>query len=228
MGFSLAWYRQIFTDPEWRSALTGFAGLALSAAAIAVAIALPLSWFLWRRIAPWARIFQLLGLAPFILPPVITALGFLTLLGYSRCLWPAVDGRHQPRDLLRHAAAGDPVARLCLDRPVAGGGGGDHGCRRPHRTHHRRSAADRALSGLRLRLRLRAVAQRIHRRLYDDRLHHGDAADQDLQCAALRLYADHGRGDDLLRRRRGAGVRRSSPSFGDIRRLLGALSSEPG
>jgi len=77
-GFSLAWHRQIFTDPEWRSALLTSLGLALSAAAIAVAIALPLSWFLWRRIAPWARIFQLLGLAPFILPPVITALGFLT------------------------------------------------------------------------------------------------------------------------------------------------------
>ncbi len=77
-GFSLGWYRQIFTDPEWRSALLTSLGLALSAAAIAVAIALPLSWFLWRRIAPWARIFQLLGLAPFILPPVITALGFLS------------------------------------------------------------------------------------------------------------------------------------------------------
>ena len=46
--------------------------------AIAVAIALPLAWFLWRRHAPWANIFQLLGIAPFTLPPVITALGLLT------------------------------------------------------------------------------------------------------------------------------------------------------
>jgi len=77
-GFSLAWYAQIFTDPEWRSALIASLLLAVSAAAIAVAIALPLAWFLWRRHAPWAHIFQLLGVAPFILPPVITALGFLT------------------------------------------------------------------------------------------------------------------------------------------------------
>lgn len=77
-GFSLAWYAQIFTDPEWRSALIASVLLALSSAAIAVSIALPLAWFLWRRKAPWARIFQLLGVAPFILPPVITALGFLT------------------------------------------------------------------------------------------------------------------------------------------------------
>lgn len=77
-GFSFGWYVQIFTDPEWRLALFHSITLAVLSAAIAVAIALPLAWFLWRRIAPWANIFQVLGLAPFILPPVITALGFLT------------------------------------------------------------------------------------------------------------------------------------------------------
>ena len=59
-------------------------------AAIAVAIALPLAWFLWRRIAPWANIFQVLGLAPFILPPVITALGFLTFWATVGLLRPAL------------------------------------------------------------------------------------------------------------------------------------------
>lgn len=78
VGFSLAWYGQIFADPEWRLALVHSVTLALCSAAIAVAIALPLAWFLWRRITPWATIFQVLGIAPFILPPVITALGFLT------------------------------------------------------------------------------------------------------------------------------------------------------
>jgi putative spermidine/putrescine transport system permease protein len=77
-GFSLAWYGQIFADEAWRNALVASVLLALSAAALAVAIALPLAWFLWRRIAPWANVFQVLGLAPFILPPVITALGFLS------------------------------------------------------------------------------------------------------------------------------------------------------
>ena len=77
-GFSLSWYGQIFADDGWRAALINSLTLALSAAAIAVAIALPLAWFQWRRIAPWASVFQVLGLAPFILPPVITALGFLS------------------------------------------------------------------------------------------------------------------------------------------------------
>ncbi len=77
-GFSTAWYAQIFTDPEWRAALIHSVTLAVTSAAIAVAIALPLSWFLWRRVAPWANVFRILGIAPFILPPVITALGFLS------------------------------------------------------------------------------------------------------------------------------------------------------
>jgi putative spermidine/putrescine transport system permease protein len=73
-GFSLSWYGEIFLNPEWRNALFASLTLAILSAALAVAIALPLAWFLWRRIAPWANIFQLLGIAPFTLPPVITAL----------------------------------------------------------------------------------------------------------------------------------------------------------
>ncbi|WP_105386407.1 ABC transporter permease [Neorhizobium alkalisoli] len=77
-GFSLAWYGQIFTNPEWRNALVASLALAATSALLALLIALPLAWFLWRRLAPWANIFQLLGVAPFTLPPVITALGLLT------------------------------------------------------------------------------------------------------------------------------------------------------
>jgi len=83
VGLSFSWYGQIFADPEWRAALVASLLLAVSAAAVAVAIALPLAWFLWRRIAPWAGVFQILGIAPFILPPVITALGMLTFWATS-------------------------------------------------------------------------------------------------------------------------------------------------
>ncbi|MCA1969513.1 MAG: ABC transporter permease [Rhizobium sp.] len=94
-GFSLAWYGVIFTDTGWRSAFFASVGLALASAALAVAIALPLAWFLWRRIAPWANIFQVLGIAPFTLPPVITALGLLTFwatTGFYGQPWTAVIG----------------------------------------------------------------------------------------------------------------------------------------
>ncbi|MBX5001576.1 ABC transporter permease [Rhizobium lentis] len=94
-GFSLSWYGQIFLNMEWRNALIASLVLALSSAALAVLIALPLAWFLWRRHAPWANIFQLLGVAPFTLPPVITALGLLTFwatTGFYGQPWTAVIG----------------------------------------------------------------------------------------------------------------------------------------
>ncbi|MBB4273140.1 ABC transporter permease [Rhizobium mongolense] len=92
-GFSLGWYGEVFTNPEWRNALFASLTLAVMSAALAVLIALPLAWFLWRRIAPWANIFQLLGIAPFTLPPVITALGLLTFwatTGFYGAPWTAV------------------------------------------------------------------------------------------------------------------------------------------
>jgi putative spermidine/putrescine transport system permease protein len=92
-GFSLAWYVEIFADTGWRNALFASLTLAVLSAALAVAIALPLSWFLWRRIAPWANVFQLLGIAPFTLPPVITALGLLTFwatTGFYGQPWTAI------------------------------------------------------------------------------------------------------------------------------------------
>lgn len=92
-GFSLGWYGEIFANPEWRNALFASVTLAVLSAALAVAIALPLAWFLWRRDAPWANIFQILGVAPFTLPPVITALGLLTFwatIGFYGQPWTAV------------------------------------------------------------------------------------------------------------------------------------------
>lgn len=92
-GFSLSWYGQIFTNPEWRNALVASLTLAATSALLALLIALPLAWFLWRRLAPWANIFQLLGVAPFTLPPVITALGLLTFwatTGFYGQSWTAV------------------------------------------------------------------------------------------------------------------------------------------
>ncbi|HEV7435421.1 MAG TPA: ABC transporter permease [Pseudorhizobium sp.] len=82
-GFSLSWYGEIFLNDDWRNALFASLTLAALSAALALLVALPLAWFLWRRIAPWANVFQLLGIAPFTLPPVITALGLLTFWATS-------------------------------------------------------------------------------------------------------------------------------------------------
>jgi putative spermidine/putrescine transport system permease protein len=93
VGFSLDWYRQIFVDPGWRNAFIASVTIAALSAALAVAIAFPLVWSQWRRPSGWARIFEAIGLTPFILPPVITALGFLAFwatLGLYGAPWTVV------------------------------------------------------------------------------------------------------------------------------------------
>ncbi|KKL10339.1 hypothetical protein LCGC14_2556820, partial [marine sediment metagenome] len=52
--------------------------VAVSSSLIALSIALPLAYFLWRYRVFYARVLFTLGISPFILPPVITALGFLS------------------------------------------------------------------------------------------------------------------------------------------------------
>jgi putative spermidine/putrescine transport system permease protein len=92
-GFSLEWYREIIADTGWRNALLTSVIIAASAAALSVIIAFPLVWSQWRRPRAWARIVQALGLTPFILPPVITALGFLSFwatLGFYGAPWTVV------------------------------------------------------------------------------------------------------------------------------------------
>lgn len=76
-GLSLTWYAALVEDAAWLRAMGNSLVIALLSAALAVAIALPLAWFLWRWRVRWARPLFTLGLAPFLLPPVITALGFL-------------------------------------------------------------------------------------------------------------------------------------------------------
>jgi putative spermidine/putrescine transport system permease protein len=76
-GLSFAWYAEIFADPEWTAALGNSLVIAVLAAALSVSIALPMAWYLWRWSPRWGRALYTLGIAPFILPPVVSALGFL-------------------------------------------------------------------------------------------------------------------------------------------------------
>lgn len=76
-GLSLEWYFEIVADDGWFGAVVNSLTIAASAAALSVVIALPLAWFLWRYKVRYARALFALGVAPFLLPPVITALGFL-------------------------------------------------------------------------------------------------------------------------------------------------------
>lgn len=76
-GLSLAWYLELFTESAWLIPVKNSLIIATVSSLVALSIALPLAYFLWRYRVLYARAFFMLGISPFILPPVITALGFL-------------------------------------------------------------------------------------------------------------------------------------------------------
>jgi len=78
-GLSLRWFKEIFVDDAWFTALTNSTVIALSAAGLATILALPISYFSWRYGLRFAKALAGLGLIPFILPPIILSLGLLLL-----------------------------------------------------------------------------------------------------------------------------------------------------
>lgn len=77
-GLSLGWYVELFTEEDWRVPVENSMVIATLSSLAAISIALPLAYVLWRYRVFYARILFMLGIAPFMLPPVITALGFLS------------------------------------------------------------------------------------------------------------------------------------------------------
>lgn len=73
-GFSLAWYGALWTDAEWRDAIVTSLVIATASAALAVAVATPLAYVLRAYRIRLTPLLYSLGILPFLLPPVITAL----------------------------------------------------------------------------------------------------------------------------------------------------------
>jgi putative spermidine/putrescine transport system permease protein len=76
-GLSFTWYAEMVLDPAWRSAIETSLVIAVSSAAISVLIALPLAHALRNFRLRLAPALYALGILPFMLPPVISALGAL-------------------------------------------------------------------------------------------------------------------------------------------------------
>jgi putative spermidine/putrescine transport system permease protein len=77
-GLSLTWYTELLTESAWLIPIENSLIIATVSSMVALSIALPLAYFLWRYRVFYARALFMLGIAPFMLPPVITALGFLS------------------------------------------------------------------------------------------------------------------------------------------------------
>lgn len=74
---SMRWYVELFRTEDWLIPLRNSLIIATTASALAVAVALPLALHIWSRNNWVSQALYTLGVAPFMLPPVISALGFL-------------------------------------------------------------------------------------------------------------------------------------------------------
>jgi putative spermidine/putrescine transport system permease protein len=92
-GLSLGWYQELLTQSDWLHSISNSLIIAVASAFLAVSIAFPIAYFLWRYRVFYARILFGLGVAPFMLPPVITALGFL-LFWVNAEVWLSDIGIH--------------------------------------------------------------------------------------------------------------------------------------
>jgi putative spermidine/putrescine transport system permease protein len=74
-GLSTQWYAALWSDIGWRSAIGRSLFIAATSAALAVAVATPLAYVLRSYRIRLTPLLYSLGVLPFMLPPVISALG---------------------------------------------------------------------------------------------------------------------------------------------------------
>jgi len=78
---SLKWYKAFFTDAEWVSSLQTSLTISALAASLAVLIALPIAYAVWRYQSRIAQALAGAGSGLFLLPGVVTALMFSAFWG---------------------------------------------------------------------------------------------------------------------------------------------------
>ena len=90
-GITLDWYMQLLGEAQWLTPMWNSTKIALVAAIIATSIAVTANYYLWRQKSAFAKIIVSVGVAPFLLPPVILALGasiFWAYTGLYGNIWP--------------------------------------------------------------------------------------------------------------------------------------------
>ena len=74
-ALSGVWYAELLTEPDWLAAIGRSLLIAVLAGIIATALALAINYVMWRTGSRFAKATFALGLGPFLLPPIILALG---------------------------------------------------------------------------------------------------------------------------------------------------------
>jgi putative spermidine/putrescine transport system permease protein len=80
---SLTWYKDFFSDPGWMASLRATLMISASAAAIAVLVALPISYAVWRYNSKLSKALAGLGGGLFLLPGVVVAVMFSAFWGVT-------------------------------------------------------------------------------------------------------------------------------------------------
>lgn len=74
-ALSAMWYQELLTEAEWLASIGRSLLIAVIAGLIATVLALAINYVLWRTKSGFAKLTFALGLGPFMLPPIILALG---------------------------------------------------------------------------------------------------------------------------------------------------------
>jgi len=78
-GVSGKWYSELFLNPQWSEPLFTSVIVALLTGLVAISVALPVAYFLWRYGIFYAKSLFGIGLLHFAFPPVCPAMGMLLL-----------------------------------------------------------------------------------------------------------------------------------------------------
>jgi putative spermidine/putrescine transport system permease protein len=85
-GFSLRWFNEILTSPEWQLAILNSLVIATGASVIATSIGLSLAFGLDRYDVRYTSLLRSIGVLPILIPPVIVGVAFMSyffLIGIS-------------------------------------------------------------------------------------------------------------------------------------------------
>lgn len=85
-GFSLKWFDEVLTSPEWQLALINSLVIAAGASVIATSIGLSLAFALDRYDVRYTSLIRGIGVLPILIPPVIIGVAFMSyffLIGIS-------------------------------------------------------------------------------------------------------------------------------------------------
>lgn len=82
-GFTIRWYQSLLGESQWLLPMWNSAQIALVAALFATTIAITANYYLWKQRSGFANLVVAVGVAPFLLPPIILALGASVFWAYT-------------------------------------------------------------------------------------------------------------------------------------------------